>query len=132
MEENPVRWFEIYVQDMNRAKAFYEAVLGVKLQQLETPDSLKQPGAPKFELWTFPMEQGKGGCGGALVYMQGMPSGGNSTLVYFGSHDCSLEAGRVAKAGGRVEKEKFPMGPHGFIALAYDTEGNMFGLHSME
>ena len=24
MSENPVRWFEIYVQDMARAKAFYE------------------------------------------------------------------------------------------------------------
>jgi predicted enzyme related to lactoylglutathione lyase len=24
-----------------------------------------------------------------------------------------------------------PIGPHGFIALAVDTQGNMFGLHSM-
>ena len=29
---NPVGWFEIYVQDMKRAKAFYEGVLGLKLQ----------------------------------------------------------------------------------------------------
>jgi len=26
MKSNPVAWFEIYVQDMPRAKAFYEAV----------------------------------------------------------------------------------------------------------
>ncbi|MBM4231128.1 MAG: VOC family protein, partial [Gammaproteobacteria bacterium] len=26
MNSNPVGWFEIYVQDMPRAKAFYEAV----------------------------------------------------------------------------------------------------------
>ena len=26
MSANPVGWFEIYVQDINRAKAFYEAV----------------------------------------------------------------------------------------------------------
>lgn len=25
---NPVGWFEIYVQDMPRAKAFYEGVFG--------------------------------------------------------------------------------------------------------
>ena len=31
---NPVGWFEIYVQDMPRARAFYEAVLGVTLEQL--------------------------------------------------------------------------------------------------
>ena len=26
-QNNPVVWFEIYVQDMERAKTFYEAVL---------------------------------------------------------------------------------------------------------
>ncbi len=28
---NPVNWFEIPVKDMNRAKSFYEQVLGVEL-----------------------------------------------------------------------------------------------------
>jgi predicted enzyme related to lactoylglutathione lyase len=31
MEFNPVGWFEIYVQDMDRATKFYESVLGIKL-----------------------------------------------------------------------------------------------------
>ena len=35
MTPNPVRWFEIYVQDMDRAKAFYEAVLGTRLERLD-------------------------------------------------------------------------------------------------
>jgi predicted enzyme related to lactoylglutathione lyase len=43
-----------------------------------------------------------------------------------------LEASRVGPAGGKVMKEKFPIGPHGFIALATDTEGNAIGLHSMK
>jgi hypothetical protein len=30
--QNPVGWFEIYVQDMPRAKAFYEAVLALTLE----------------------------------------------------------------------------------------------------
>jgi hypothetical protein len=64
--------------------------------------------------------------------MPGFPSGGNSVLVYFSCADCAIEAGRVAKAGGRVEKEKFSIGEYGFIALAIDTESNMFGLHSMK
>ena len=132
MSENPVRWFEIYVQDMPRAIKFYESVLQLKLQKLETPASMAQPGAPKFELWAFPMLPDKMGCGGALVSMEGFPSGGNSTLVYFGSNDCAVEAGRVVAAGGRIEKEKFSIGQYGHIALAYDTEGNMFGVHSME
>lgn len=38
MNRNPVGWFEIYVQDMGRAKKFYETVLRVELMKLESPD----------------------------------------------------------------------------------------------
>ncbi len=34
---NPVGWFEIYVNDMPRAKAFYEAVFATTLQPLGNP-----------------------------------------------------------------------------------------------
>ncbi len=39
MQSNPVVHFEIYVQDMGRAKAFYEAVLAVKLEKSPRPDN---------------------------------------------------------------------------------------------
>lgn len=129
MQENSVRWFEIYVQDMDRAKRFYETVLQVELSKLENPDSRN---TPPVELWAFPMVQGSVGCTGALVKMEGVASGGNSVIVYFGSEDCAVEASRVVAAGGRIHKEKFPIGPYGFIALVFDTEGNLFGLHSMK
>ena len=32
---NPVGWFEIYVQDMARAKTFYQAVLARPLEKLD-------------------------------------------------------------------------------------------------
>jgi uncharacterized protein len=121
MAGNPVRWFEIYVQDMARARAFYEAVLGRKCEKLDSGD---------IEMWSFPMESGRPGVGGALVRMPGVPSGGNSTLVYFGSDDCAIEASRVVGAGGRLHREKFSIGQYGYIVLAVDTEGNMFGVHS--
>jgi len=120
MANNPVRWFEIYVQDMARAKTFYETVFDVKLQRLNSPD----------EMWAFPMSMDQAGAAGALVRMKGVPSGGNSTLVYFGCADCAVEAARVLAAGGKVERPKFSIGEYGFIALAVDTEGNMIGLHS--
>jgi len=132
MKGNPVRWFEIYVQDIARARKFYEGVLQVKLEKLDTPESMKDPQAPKMELWAFPMFKDKVGSGGALVQMEGVRSGGNSTIIYFACDDCSIEASRVAGAGGKIEKEKFSIGQYGYIAFAYDTEGNMFGLHSME
>jgi predicted enzyme related to lactoylglutathione lyase len=123
MSGNPVRWFEIYVEDMARARAFYEAVLGISLARLDGPD---------MEMWAFPSQMEQGGASGALVKMPGFPSGGNTVLVYFGGEDCAVEAARVAQAGGSLQKEKFSIGQYGFIALAIDTEGNMFGLHSMQ
>jgi len=36
MRNNPVGWFEIYVDDMPRAKRFYEAVFGVPLTKLDS------------------------------------------------------------------------------------------------
>ena len=122
MANNPAGWFEIYVQDMARAKTFYEAVLQVPL-------TLLNPSAP--ELWSFPQSMTGYGASGALARMEGMPSGGNSTLIYFSCADCGVEAGRVEAAGGRILKPKFSIGQYGAIALAFDTEGNLFGLHSM-
>lgn len=123
MAGNPVGWFEIYVQDMTRAKKFYEAVLQVKLEKLNSADP---------ELWSFPGSMTSYGAPGALARMQGVSSGGNSTLVYFSCADCAVEAKRAVASGGRIEKEKFSIGQYGFIALVFDTEDNLFGLHSMQ
>ena len=123
MLSNPVGWFEIYVQDMPRAKAFYEKVFAGQLQKLD---------GTVEEMWAFPMQDGKGGAAGSLVKMEGCPSGGNSTMVYFSCDDCAVEAGRVAAAGGTVHRDKMSIGKYGFIVLAIDTEGNMIGLHSMQ
>ena len=83
-----------------------------------------------MEMWAFPSQGG--GAGGALVKMNGFPSGGNSTLVYFICDDCAIEEGRVKSSGGKIQKPKMSIGEYGFISLAIDTEGNMFGLHSMK
>ncbi len=119
---NPVGWFEIYVQDMQRAKAFYEKTFQVSLQQLESPD---------LELWAFPMQPEKAGCAGALAKMRGKDSGCGGTIIYFACVDCSVEAARAEKNGGRIERAKFSIGQSGFISFITDTKGNMIGLHSM-
>ena len=36
MRRNPVVWFEIYVDDLQRAQHFYEKVIGVTLSKLPT------------------------------------------------------------------------------------------------
>lgn len=123
MTDNPVGWFEIYVQDMARARTFYETVFKVSLTSINSATP---------ELWSFPSSMSASGTSGALAHMPGMPSGGNSTIVYFSCADCAVEAARIVPAGGRILKEKFSIGQYGFAALGYDTEGNLIGLHSMQ
>jgi predicted enzyme related to lactoylglutathione lyase len=127
MNRNPVGWFEIYVQDLNRAKAFYEAVFKVALNKLDSPTP-----EPGLEMLAFPMNMEGSGASGAIVKMEGCPSGGMGTLVYFSCEDCANEASRVEAVGGSICKPKMSIGEYGHIALAMDTEGNMIGLHSMK
>jgi predicted enzyme related to lactoylglutathione lyase len=123
MKNNPVGWFEIYVQDLDRAKNFYESVFQFKLEKLNSPG---------IEMWAFPVDMNCWGAGGALVRMDGVSSGGNSTLAYFSCEDCSIEENRAAKFGGRIQRNKMSIGEYGFISLVFDTEGNMIGLHSLK
>jgi len=99
MARNPFRWVEIYVQDMKRAKNFYESVFQVKLERLGNPATIED----SIEMWSFPSNAEEWGCSGALV-----------------------------KFGGKVERGKTGIGEYGFITLAVDTEGNVFGIHSMK
>lgn len=125
MESNPVVWFEIYVQDLDRAKRFYESVFQIALQKLNSP-------IPGVELWAFPAEMSNSGASDALVTMEGFTPSGNATLVYFHCDDCAVEADRATRAGGQIKRPKTSIGEYGQISLVTDTEGNMIGLHSME
>lgn len=123
MQHNPVVWFEIYVQDMDRAVAFYEAVFQVRLSDLPAPKA-------ELQMKVFPGGPNTPGAAGALVKVDQVPSGGNSTLVYFHCEDCAQEARRAADSGGEVLHEKFSIGEHGFVAHVKDPDGNLIGLHS--
>mgnify|MGYP002626858835 CR=1 FL=1 len=123
MTRNAVGWCEIYVQDMGRARAFYESVFDVALEKIND-------GTP--ELWKFPQSMTDYGASGALARAEGMASGGNSTVVYFSSEDCAVEGGRIVDAGGTVVRDKTSIGQYGFVVIAHDTEGNLFGIHSIE
>lgn len=122
--QNAVRWFEIYVEDMPRAKAFYERVFTRTFLQL----SLGGPDQP--EIWAFSGHPEGGGAPGALVTMPGFTRGGDSVVVYFGSDDCAVEHDRAVEAGGHSIKPKTPIPPFGYIALVRDPDGNRIGIHS--
>ena len=125
--KNPVGWFEIYVDDIPRAKQFYEAVFNIQLSELIPPSE-----GNSLQMWAFPSDMQVYGASGALVQMSGVAAGGNSTLIYFSCEDCADEAARIGEAGGKIHESKTSIGEYGFIVLAFDTEGNMIGLHSMK
>jgi predicted enzyme related to lactoylglutathione lyase len=124
-KHNPVGWFEIYVDDLDRATKFYETVFATKLEALPMPE-----GSEGLKMMSFPMESTAAGASGALVKMDGAKAGGNSTMVYFSCEDCATEESRIEAAGGKVHQAKMNIGEYGFVTMAFDTEGNMFGLHS--
>ena len=125
MSMNPVGWFEIYVDDLTRAKTFYEAVFEVNLEVLGDPDD------SSIQMLAFPSDMEKYGATGALVKMEHVIAGGGGTLVYFACDDCAIEAERAKAAGGLIQRPKMDIGEYGFICLVLDSEGNMIGLHSM-
>lgn len=123
---NPVVWFEIYTNDIQRARVFYETVFQIQLSVLPTPEGMP------LTMLTFPSNMDtKNMASGALVHMEGFEVGGNSTIVYFYSENCAIEEARIEAAGGSVFRSKMSIGDYGFIVLALDTEGNMIGIHSM-
>jgi hypothetical protein len=125
---NPVIWFEIYTDDLSRAKTFYEDVFQFKMNEMPIPDT-----GEKMQMLFFPADmESKNSASGALVQMEGFKAGNNSTIVYFMSEDCSIEEARVQNAGGTIIKSKLSLGEYGNMVLATDTEGNMIGIHSME
>jgi catechol 2,3-dioxygenase-like lactoylglutathione lyase family enzyme len=83
MAANPFTWVEIYVQDLERAKTFYEAVFDFKLEKLQT----------EIPMWAFPADPGQWGAGGALVKIEGVPSRG-------GRHPGLLQQHRHHPPGG--------------------------------
>ncbi len=125
--KNPFTWVEIYVEDMSRAKKFYETVLQVKMIPMQTPGEIGD-----LEMLSFPWAEGETNISGALCKTSEMKPGIGGTLVYFTCEDCSTETSRVVAAGGQVLQQKFQIGEHGFCSIVMDTEGNTIGLHSMK
>lgn len=125
-KSRPIVWFEIYVDDMDRATKFYETVLDIQLVQMPSPTE------EELQMKTFPGDMENYGANGALVKMEGFKAGANSTIIYFGSEDCTTEESRVEAAGGKIFTPKMSLGEHGFVTLFTDTEGNMVGLHAMK
>ncbi len=114
-------WTEIPVRDLDRAIAFYSAVLGAAVH--------KQTGGGQ-EFGLLPgFDKGVSGC--LSAGSDQVPSH-HGPLIYLnvnGRLDAALAA--VVTAKGKALRSKHDIGPHGFRAIIEDSEGNRIALHSM-
>lgn len=121
---NAVGWFDIYVQDLDRAVTFYQTVLDTKLEPMGDPTG-------EAQMMSFPAEMSSYGAAGALTKSPHANPGVGGTIIYFMSEDCAKEQDRVEAAGGQIVRPKFSIGEFGWVTLCMDSEGNMFGLNSL-
>lgn len=125
MRNNVVGWFEIPVKNMERAIAFYENVLDLKLNRNKM--------GPLDMAW-FPWLEDKPGSPGTLVHHpEYYKPSTDGVLVYLTAHsgDLNNELSRVEAAGGKVIQAKTQISEdYGHMALIIDSEGNRIALHS--
>jgi len=116
-----VTWFEIPVDDMTRARRFYEHVFGVHLELQDFGNLLMA--------W-FPAGHGNAGATGSLVKGDSYIPSHSGSMVYFDVGDIDAVLERVSAAGGRTISARMSIGEYGFVGHFEDTEGNRVALHS--
>jgi predicted enzyme related to lactoylglutathione lyase len=123
---NTLNWFEIPVNDFDRARQFYS-----RLFDYEMRDILAGPNRRGF----LPHDEQGGGIGGAIVHGPDYIPSQRGCLVYLNAgDDLDIVLARVPDAGGQVVQDKAPVSEEnelGYYAIIRDTEGNRIALHSM-
>lgn len=117
-----IDWFEIPVHDMDRAAAFYEALLATSIHRETLSGNL---------LGIFAHDES--GVGGCLIHGAEAPQPSTSgTLIYLpAGPELDPVLARVESLGGRVVTPKIALpGDMGVFAHIADTEGNRVGLHA--
>ncbi len=116
-------FFEIHVDDVKRAVAFYQTVFGWSFN--------RNAGVP---IEYYDIETG-GSRGGLLQRPVQAPSLGQGTNAFI----CSLEADnfdtiaeKILSNGGQVALEKFPVVGRCWQGYFIDTEGNTFGIFEVD
>ena len=117
-----VGWFEIPVNDMARAKKFYETVFKVEIKEVDFGG---------LSMGWFPESKNDNCASGTLIKQDSYIPSKEGTLVYFVSDDVQNQLDRVEDAGGKIYQPKTKISDeHGFMGVFIDSEGNRIALHS--
>ena len=111
-------WFEIPADNLSRAKKFYSALFGWKIQ--------KFPGG--MEYWHIDTGGADASPDGGLMARQ-HPQQPITNYVRVESVEKS--AAKVKKLGGKICVEKMAVPQMGYFVVCQDTENNVFALWEM-
>ena len=119
---NILNWFEISVNDIARAKKFYETIFSIKMEDSEMMG---------MKMAFFPFEM-NGKLSGGLVQSDLHKPSAEGVKIYFnGNPDLDVALSKVEAAGGKVSMPKGKINDDiGYMAFFTDTEGNAVALHS--
>jgi predicted enzyme related to lactoylglutathione lyase len=119
--KNVISIVEIPVSDFPRAVKFYQAVLGVTIQEMEMGG---------VTMGILPNEEGTVNV--VLAKGDDYKSTANGAILYLNAgDDLQPMLNKVKQVGGQVLVPKTEINPEmGFFALFIDSEGNKMGLHS--
>jgi len=121
--ENALNWFEIAVNDIARAKKFYETVFEIEMYQMDMNGML---------MAFFPTENMSTNVGGGLVQHEMYKPSTEGAVIYLnGNPDLAIPLGRVEEAGGKIVMPKTLINDEiGYMAFFIDSEGNKVAMHS--
>ena len=71
--KNAISWFEIPATDYERAKTFYNTMLGIEIADMLMPEG-------KYGM--FPFDQENDGVGGGIMQMEGINPSAEGVTIY--------------------------------------------------
>ncbi|MGU3376264.1 VOC family protein [Chryseobacterium sp. M5A1_1a] len=118
---NPVVYFEIPVNDLERAEKFYSAVFNFSFEK-EIIDH--------YEMALFPFEEKNSGITGALAKGDVYKPSKNGVIIYFKTENIDVTLNQVIQHGGKLLYPKKIDKKYGFAVAEFeDSEGNRIALH---
>ena len=119
--KNLISIVEIPTSNFSRAVAFYQAIFGITIEEIEMEG---------VRMGLFPND-GEG-VSVQLIHGSEYKPSGDGTIVYLnGGNDLQKVADKIETNGGKIVVPKTEIGPEmGFYAMFTDTEANKLGLHS--
>lgn len=114
-----VYYFEIPVNNLERAIRFYSAVFGCDFDLVDVDGN---------QMANFPASEERSGASGALAKGDSYIPGKQGVRIYFDTESIDETLTKAVAAGGKVLYPKTSIGELGWVAEFEDSEGNCIAL----